>query len=187
MFARLLRGIRRLLANLASTCRGRFIASAYPAITLGRRVAIGHGCRIRASDGGALTIGNGCAIDPGCELTAKSGKLAIGGDGFIGRGCVIVCREAIAMGANVLLGEYVTIRDQDHRYGDEVPTKDNGFETAPIVIGHNVWIGAKATVLRGVTIGDDAVIAAGAVVNGDVAAGTIVGGVPARQIGTVCK
>ena len=50
------------------------------------------------------------------------------------------------------------------------------------VLGRNVWVGSNATILQGVTIGDNAVIAAGAVVTKDVAAGTVVGGVPARFI-----
>ena len=53
---------------------------------------------------------------------------------------------------------------------------------APIVLGKNVWVGSNSTILQGVTIGDNAVIAAGAVVTKDVEAGTIVGGVPARFI-----
>ena len=53
---------------------------------------------------------------------------------------------------------------------------------APIVLGRNVWVGSNSTILQGVTIGDNAVIAAGAVVTKDVAPDTIVGGVPARYI-----
>jgi acetyltransferase-like isoleucine patch superfamily enzyme len=56
---------------------------------------------------------------------------------------------------------------------------------APIVIGRNVWIGAGATVLQGVTIGDDAVVAAGAVVTGDVPPAVLVAGVPARTVRSV--
>ena len=53
---------------------------------------------------------------------------------------------------------------------------------APIVVGNNVWIGSHATILKGVTIGDGAIVAAGAVVTKDVPANTIVGGVPAKPI-----
>ena len=53
---------------------------------------------------------------------------------------------------------------------------------APIVLGKNVWIGSNATILQGVTIGDNAIVAAGAVVTKDVAANTVVGGVPAKFI-----
>lgn len=127
-------------------------------------------------------MGRAGTIEPGCEVTAKGGRLAIGRDCFIGRGSVIVCREAITIGDDALIAEYVTIRDQDHRHGGPEPTARNGFETAPIVIGSNVWIGAKATITRGVSIGDGAVIAAGAVVTRDVPAGRVVGGVPARPL-----
>ncbi len=53
---------------------------------------------------------------------------------------------------------------------------------APIVLGRNVWVGANSTILQGVTVGDNAIIAAGAVVTKDVAANTVVGGVPAKYI-----
>lgn len=56
---------------------------------------------------------------------------------------------------------------------------------APIVLGKNVWVGSSATILQGVTIGDNAVVAAGAVVAKDVAANTVVGGVPARFIKSI--
>ena len=62
------------------------------------------------------------------------------------------------------------------------PEKRGNLKPAPIIIGKNVWIGANVTVLPGVTIGDGAIIAAGAVVTKDVAANTIVGGVPAKLI-----
>ncbi len=55
---------------------------------------------------------------------------------------------------------------------------------APVVIGDRVWVGTRAVVLKGVTIGDGAVVAAGAVVSKDVPAGAVVAGIPARQVGT---
>lgn len=187
MIGRLLRGLRAIPAGISGAARVWFARHAFAGTEIGRDVAIGPGTRLRVSDGGTLALGEGTAIDPGCEVTVKSGRLVIGRSGFIGRGTVIVCREAITIGDDALIAEHVTIRDQDHRYGGPEVTAKNGFDTAPIVIGNNVWIGAKATITRGVSIGDDAVVAAGAVVTSDVAAGTIVGGVPARVIGTSRK
>ena len=182
MVGKFLRGFQRLLARLSQGWRRFFLNAAFAGIKLDATVKVGSGCRVRASDGGTLTVRKAGAIEPGCEVTVKGGQLAIGKACFIGRGSVIVCREAITIGDDALIAEYVTIRDQDHRHGGPEPTARNGFDTAPIVIGDNVWIGAKATITRGVTIGNDAVVAAGAVVTRDVPAGSVVGGVPARPL-----
>lgn len=182
MIARLLRGVSRTSMRLGRAARKLFIAATYPGVTFGPGVLIAKGCRIRSSDSGTLEIGTKTAIAANCEVTAKGGKLTIGSQGYVGRGCVITCREAITIGDHALIAEYVTIRDQDHRHGGPQPTALNGFETSPIIIGDNVWIGAKATITRGVTIGDNAVVAAGAVVTRDVPADSVVGGIPARPL-----
>ena len=76
------------------------------------------------------------------------------------------------------ISEDVIIRDSDNHC-----IKKTGYQkTKPIYIGNHVWIGLRATVLKGVTIGDGAIVAAGAVVNKDVPPKTLVGGVPARII-----
>ena len=67
------------------------------------------------------------------------------------------------------------------------PEKRKTTYPAPIVLGNNVWIGSNATILQGVTIGDNAVVAAGAVVTKDVAANTVVGGVPAKIMRYITK
>jgi acetyltransferase-like isoleucine patch superfamily enzyme len=145
---------------------------------------IGRGVRLKLTDGAMLQSGPRLAMSDWSTIIVKRGQMRLGKNVFLGIGAVIVCRQAITIGDDVLVAEYVSIRDQDHRYGGPKPTACNGFETAPILIGKNVWIGAKATITRGVTIGDDAVVAAGAVVTRDVPAGTVVAGVPARRIGS---
>ncbi|NNU77666.1 hypothetical protein LOR37_05125 [Clostridium estertheticum] len=86
---------------------------------------------------------------------------------------------SITIGDGVLIGHNVVLATLNH---DIDPRKRSTMHSAPIVIGKNVWIGAKATVVPNVTIGDGAVIAAGAVVTKDVPANVIVGGVPAKII-----
>jgi acetyltransferase-like isoleucine patch superfamily enzyme len=77
----------------------------------------------------------------------------------------------------------VSIRDYDHRFADlAVPVRLQGLITAPVVIGNNVWLGSKVSVLRGVRIGDNAIIGAGAVVTHDIPANAIAAGVPARVL-----
>ncbi|GIW99744.1 MAG: hypothetical protein KatS3mg111_3077 [Pirellulaceae bacterium] len=182
MRALLLRTLCRIGSRVANVYRQSFLRAAYPNIHIEEGVSIGRACRIRASDGGILTLGAHTAIDPGCEITAKAGQLKIGCNSFIGRGSVIVCRAAITIGEHALIAEYVTIRDQDHRCAAGRPRSEGGFETSPIIIGNNVWIGAKATITRGVVIGSGSIIGAGAVVTRDLPDNVVAVGVPARVV-----
>ena len=168
---RVLSRIREAIARLRGALRHAFD----PAVTLPRGT-IRPGERIVISMGGTVVAGPGCALSENAIIQVEAGILRLGCDAFIGIGAVIVAREAISIGDNVLIAEYVTIRDQDH-------APDGGFRVTPVRIGHNVWIGAKSTITRGVTIGDGAVIGANSVVTGDVPAGCTVAGAPARPIG----
>lgn len=118
--------------------------------------SIHMGCRLTSI--GALTIGAGTSIDQNAMLDARGG-LTIG--------------VAVATGPDLML---LTAEHDPHS-----PTFAGRF--APVAIGDRVWLGARVTVLPGVSIGEGAVVAAGAVVTRDVAPYTIVGGVPARVIG----
>lgn len=171
-----------MLARLARSLRAGWLRLRHGNVDWPRTMTVGKCVRIRVTDGGSWTSGEALELADFASVIVKNGKLKVGKSAHFGIGCVITCREAITIGDDALIAEYVTIRDQDHRLGGPEPTARNGFETAPIVIGDNVWIGAKATVTRGVTIGDDAVVAAGAVVTRDVPAGSVVGGVPARAL-----
>lgn len=113
-------------------------------------------------------------------LTSDFGKnLHLGERVFINAGCRFQDQGGITIGDDCLIGHNTVMAslnhdlDPDHR-GDLLP--------APIVLGRNVWVGAGATILAGVTIGDDAVVAAGAVVTKDVPARTVVVGSPARVV-----
>jgi len=109
-----------------------------------------------------------------CGINIKVGKNVI-----INSGCSFQDQGGIIIGNGVLIGHQVVLATLNHALD---PNNRGSMHPAPIVIGNNVWIGANATVLPGVTIGDGAVIAAGAVVNRDVPANVVVGGVPAKII-----
>jgi len=84
-----------------------------------------------------------------------------------------------------MIADNVSFRTADHEYADlSIPMMEQGERPLPIVVGDDVWIGANATILRGVTVGRGVIIAAHAVVVKDVQPFDIVGGVPARTIGT---
>lgn len=98
---------------------------------------------------------------------------------FLNAGCTILDTARVDIGADTMLGPYVQIYCADHHRDPGLRTK--GLERAlPVTIGAQVWIGGAAIILPGVTVGDGAIVAAGAVVTRDVAPGAIVAGNPAR-------
>jgi acetyltransferase-like isoleucine patch superfamily enzyme len=109
-------------------------------------------------------------------------NITIGKDVFINSGCHFQDQGGIEIGDGALIGHNVVLATINH---DLNPRKNRKNHYAPIKIGTRVWIGSNATILPGVTIGDYAVVAAGAVVTRDVPAMTIVGGVPAKVLKVV--
>ena len=109
-------------------------------------------------------------------------NITIGKNVFINSGCHFQDQGGITIGDGTLIGHNVVLATINH---DLDPKKERKNHYAPIKIGKNVWIGSNATVLPGVTIGNWAVVAAGAVVTKDVPDMTVVGGVPAKIIKTI--
>ena len=109
-------------------------------------------------------------------------NITIGNQVFINSDCKFQDQGGIFIDDGALIGHGVVLATLNH---DLDPEKRQQLHPAPIHIGKRVWIGANATITQGVTIGDNAVVAAGAVVNKDVPANAIVGGVPARFIRSI--
>jgi acetyltransferase-like isoleucine patch superfamily enzyme len=108
--------------------------------------------------------------------------IKIGKNVFINHACSFLDMGGITIEDDVLIGPKVNLITENHPLD---PTNRKALICNPIVIKRNAWIGAAATILPGVTIGENAVVAAGAVVSKDVPANTIVGGVPAKFIKTI--
>lgn len=100
--------------------------------------------------------------------------------GYTNYGLNLSCWQEITIGDDCAIGERVTIRDSD----EHSLSGSSSSSSAPIVIGDRVWIGSGATILRGVRIGDGAVVAAHAVVTKEVPARCLVAGVPAKVVRT---
>lgn len=109
-------------------------------------------------------------------------NITLGQHVFINSGCRFQDQGGITIGDGALIGQNVVLATLNHGLK---PEERHDLFPAPIHIGKNVWLGASVTVLGGVTIGDNAVIAAGAVVTRDVPANTIAAGVPARVVRTL--
>ncbi len=109
-------------------------------------------------------------------------NIRIGKDVFINSGCHFQDQGGITIGDGSLIGHNVVLATINH---DLRPSHNRENHYAPIHIGKHVWIGSNATILAGVTIGDWAVVAAGAVVTKDVPPFTVVGGVPAKVLRSI--
>jgi acetyltransferase-like isoleucine patch superfamily enzyme len=135
--------------------------------------------RLAGIDVGAETvIGGRLWIAGGLQVASR---VTIGRRCFINDGLTVDGSAPVRMGDHVFVGHDVALLTSSHEIGP--PGQRAGeMTTSPIVIGDGCWIGARATVLAGVTIGSGAVVAAGAVVVQSVPADTLVGGIPARIV-----
>lgn len=105
--------------------------------------------------------------------------VSVGSNTIIGNDCFLDGRSGLEIGDSVNIGGHVQIYTMDH----DPQSNDFGSRGSPVVVEHHAYIATRALILPGVTVGEGAVVAAGAVVTHDVAPYTIVAGVPARPIG----
>lgn len=158
-------------------------------ITFGKSVYVDSNCRLHASIA-EIDIGDNSRILRNSYLctyvtNAKKGQgIYIGSKCWVGINSVISAGQGgIFIGDNVLIAPNVTIVTGNHDYTNtKVTSVEQEYSGNPIHINNNVWIGANAVIVGGVSIGEHAVVAAGSVVTRDVAAFTVVGGIPARDI-----
>jgi acetyltransferase-like isoleucine patch superfamily enzyme len=164
---------RRLIAHarLAADLSNPLPASA---VVLGRAHVFGTG---------NLQCGQDLLLYPGLHLETQGSAFILLGDGVvISRGVHLVAMAGITIGAGTMIGEYSSLRDANHARMKGTRMRDAGHTASAITIGREVWIGRGVAVLAGVTIGDGATVGANAVVTRDVAAGAVVGGVPAAAL-----
>lgn len=114
-----------------------------------------------------------------------TGVITFGKGSYCGEYCVFGSNSFIKLGKNVMIAAAVTIRDTDHKYQDiSKPMNQQGIYSEAVIVQDDVWIGHGATILKGVHVGTGVIIAAGAVVTTNVPNYSIMGGVPARIIGS---
>jgi maltose O-acetyltransferase len=141
--------------------------------------------RIKVENYGGIRIGERVRIDGRTvpvEVVSWGGPLTIGEATFINYGASISAHAGVTIGRDCLIGNYVLIMDSD--YHDLRDRAKPGI-ARPIVIEDGVWIGARAIVLKGVHIGEGAVVAAGAIVTSDVPPRTVVANEPAKVVRTL--
>jgi acetyltransferase-like isoleucine patch superfamily enzyme len=183
---RLLRGDLRQLGPLVRKAREAATARRQ----LRRATMVGKSVRVQGrifvQNDGRIIIGERvhfvAAMVPTELVAFAGGQLTIGDRTFVNYGCSFAATQRVQIGADCLFGPYVNITDNDfHDLSDRTRLP----EAQPVLIGDQVWIGTRAIILPGVTVGDGAVIGAGSVVTKDVPPGGVVAGNPARLLRTL--
>lgn len=139
-------------------------------------------CRVQLQ-GGTVRLANDVHVRDLALLKSK-GLLDVGEWTVLSRGVHAHATAGVRIGAHCAIGERTSFIDSDHTVGDDPePVLRRPLKVAPIVLGRNVAVSANCVILRGTTIGENAVIAAGAVVNGgEYPGGWLIGGIPARTL-----
>lgn len=132
------------------------------------------------SGGKNLTIGRYCRFD-----IHPNGHLRVGERVQFNDHCQIACADSVEIHDDVLIASKVFISDHDHDFGFEGRPIDWPLKSKPVIIEEKVWIGNGVSILKGVTIGKESVIAAGAVVTKNFPPRSIIGGVPAKVLNTL--
>ena len=155
-------GKRLQTDGMAFVCPGvHFEIGPNAVVHLGRWSWLGHGCKVRAHEG----------------------EVRIGAKSVLGQECTISCFQHVEIGRECIVADRVMVIDFDHGVVEvERPIRLQGIYKRDVRVGHNVWIGYGACILRGVTVGDNAILGASAVVTRDVPDNAVVGGIPAKVI-----
>lgn len=160
-------------------------------IKLKGSATIEDGCHINALSKGGITIGGNFSIGRNSIIECTGvirelgEELIIGDNVGIAANAFIAMRGKLEIGDNTIFGPGVSIHCENHNFSDlKTPIRLQGATRKGVKIGKDCWIGSKAVILDGVTIGDHVIVAAGAVVTKDVPDYAIVGGVPAKVIKT---
>jgi acetyltransferase-like isoleucine patch superfamily enzyme len=171
------------------------------------RCRLGQGMSLRTGRGGKVHFGAGCEVGPFTKLETndewhvgpgstiedccsvfarekgQDGPLVIEPESCVAYHSIIDLCAGVTIGRAVAIGPHSIIYTHDHEYKhDGLVAWQGKVVRKPVEIGEGAWVGARVTILPGVKVGARAVIAAGAVVTHDVAAGATVGGVPARPL-----
>ena len=130
-----------------------------------------------------LRIGRWAWIGHGSKIRVHEGEVSVGAKTVMGQECTVSAYQSVSVGRECILADRVMLIDFDHGVTEvERPIRLQGIYKRDVHVGHNVWIGYGACVLRGVDVGDNSIVGTNAVVTKDVPANAVAAGVPARVI-----
>ncbi|HSF03304.1 MAG TPA: acyltransferase [Solirubrobacterales bacterium] len=144
---------------------------------------LGRGLQIQIGKRGRVRFGRFVWIGDGTKIRCHEGEVVIGDKTVLGQECTISAYKRVRIGEQCVIADRAMFIDFDHGTVEvERPIRQQGIYKRDVDVGSNVWIGYGACILRGVRVGDNAVIGTNAVVTADVPANAVVGGVPAKVL-----
>ena len=170
----------RLIVRLG---RRRFLTPAGRRLKLDGIAFIGPKVVLQIGKKGRVELGRWSWVGHGSKIRCHEGVVSIGAKTVLGQECTISAYQHVSIGRECVIADRVMLIDFDHGMVEvDRPIREQGIYKRDVRVGNNVWIGYGACILRGVTVGDNAVIGTSAVVTKDVPENAIVAGVPARII-----
>ena len=170
----------RLLVRLA---RYRFLTRSGRRLVLDGLAFLGPGVALEIGRKGRVELGRWVWVGHGTKIRAHEGVVSIGAKTVLGQECTISAYQRVEIGRECVIADRVMLIDFDHGAVEaERPIRLQGIYKRDVRVGHNVWIGYGACILRGVTIGDNAIVGTSAVITRDVPTNAVVAGIPARVI-----
>ena len=170
----------RLIARLL---RRRYLSTYGRRLKLDGIAFVGPKVVLQIGRNGRIELGRWSWLGHGTKIRCHEGVVSIGAKTVLGQECTISAYQHVSIGRECVIADRVMLIDFDHGMVEvDRPIRLQGIYKRDVRVGHNVWIGYGACILRGVTVGDNAVIGTNSVVTKDVPPNAVVGGVPARVI-----
>jgi len=168
---------------IALLLRRKFLSTYGSRLKLDGLAFVPHGVTLQIGRRGRIELGRWSWLGHGTKIRCHEGVVSIGAKTVLGQECTISAYQHVSIGRECVIADRVMLIDFDHGTVEvDRPIRLQGIYKRDVRVGHNVWIGYGACILRGVTVGDNAVIGTNSVVTKDVPANAVVGGVPARVL-----
>jgi acetyltransferase-like isoleucine patch superfamily enzyme len=144
---------------------------------------VGPGVKFEIGREATVHLGRWSWIGHGCKIRAHEGEVRIGAKTVLGQECTISSFQHVSIGRECIVADRVMLIDFDHGVVEvDRPIREQGIYKRDVRVGNNVWMGYGACVLRGVTVGDNAIVGTSTVVTKDVPDNAVVAGVPAQLL-----
>ena len=161
----------------------RFLTPTGRRMSLDGMLFLGSGVKLQIGRSARIRFGRWVWIGHGTKIRCHEGEVRIGDKTVLGQECTISAYQHVSIGEQCIVADRVMMIDFDHNVAEvERPIRRQGIYKRDVRVGNNVWIGYGAQILRGATVGDNAIVGASAIVTRDVPANAVVAGSPARVI-----